>query len=436
MTDLNPVASSRGVPCKSHNFHYFYFLSRVKTYIASSAKMISKRTCSTCEKLVCPASFSRHLRSHSNKFKCDQCPSLIFNRRDNLIRHLKVHHPLNDDDYESSSIPQDHSAIVESAPFIIKEEILKENLGNFSISLPQFTTQADTSNFIHPFSCKIVGPRGSGKTSFAISYIEKIACLTFPKIFIVTTSHDQPLYDLLKDNKQVYFITLEELDSAVKSHKESLVVLDDVMQEARFNNTLQAVFTKGRHQRISIMSLEQDLFYSNPIERRNVDYYVLMRMRDTSSLIQFYKRFCIDVQQWRFIDIYEYSVEKPLGYLIVDFVSHKYKYRINSLNLYLDVESMKIECIDKAFSSVAKDKARTQLQQRFMFSLADLKSGRKHCETGTFNKIKVDEQEEPTNPKDGQTTAHRSICKICHEDYYNPEALQIHYGMDHKEDDD
>ena len=174
------------------------------------------------------------------------------------------------------------------------------------------------------------------------------------------------------------------------------------------------------------MSLEQDLFYSNPIERRNVDYYVLMRMRDTSSLIQFYKRFCSDMQQWRFVDVYEHAVEKPLGYLFVDFVSHRYKYRINSLNLYLNTETMKIECIDKSFNASAA-KARTLLQQRFMFTISDLKGGRKNFEAPTLSKIIA-----PETPK--KAIAKNNICEICHEDYYNPEALAMHYAFDHKDD--
>jgi hypothetical protein len=312
---------------------------------------------------------------------------------------------------------------------MIKEDQLKENLANFNIDLPQFANQVETSNLIHPFSCKIVGPRGSGKTTFTISYIQKIACLTFPKIFIVTPSHDQPLYDLLKDNKQVYFITLEELEATCKANTNCLMVLDDIMQEARYNHTLETIFTRGRHQKISVMSLEQDLFYSNPIERRNVDYYVLMRMRDTSSLIQFYKRFCSDMQQWRFVDVYEHAVEKPLGYLIVDFVSHRYKYRINSLNLYLNTETMKIECIDKSFNASAAEKACTLLQQRFMFTITDLKAGRKNFEAPTLSKINA-----PEKPKKA-IAKNDNICEICREDYYNPEALAKHYVFDHKDDD-
>jgi len=353
---------------------------------------------------------------------------------------MKHHEPQlsnDDDDDESStsSTPQDNIPAVGAEPFIINEEKLKENLANFIIDIPNFKNQPVTSNFLHPFSSKIIGPRGSGKTSFTISYIQKIACLTFSKIFIVTASHDQPLYDLLKSNDQIYFITLKELDAVVKSHKDILIVLDDVMQETRYNNTLESVFTRGRHQRISIMSLEQDLFYSNPIERRNADYYVLMRMRDTSSLIQFYKRFCSDVQQWRFIDIYEHAVEKPLGYFIVDFVSQKYKYRINSLNLYFDSESIKIECIDKSFNPTARNEANKQLQDRFKCSILALKSGKKHFENETLFRINVD-QEIPSQTispqeKSGQTKA-SYICDICHIDCYQPDCLAMHKALNHR----
>ena len=55
-------------------------------------------------------------------------------------------------------------------------------------------------------------------------------------------------------------------------------------------------------------------------------------MRDTSCLNELYKKFCHDIQQWRFIELYDYAVNKPLGYLIIDFVSHTFKYRLNSQN--------------------------------------------------------------------------------------------------------
>ena len=155
----------------------------------------------------------------------------------------------------------------ESEPFVIKYEQLRENAVNFTVEIPEFPKNEDATYFIHPFSCKIIGPRGSGKTSFTVSYIQKIASLMFSKIFILTASQEQPLYDLLKNSEQIIFITLDELDAVAKSQRDVLLVLDDMMQEVRYNHTLEAVFTRGRHKRISVMSLEQDLFYSSHIEQ-------------------------------------------------------------------------------------------------------------------------------------------------------------------------
>ena len=47
-------------------------------------------------------------------------------------------------------------------------------------------------------------------------------------------------------------------------------------------------------------------------------------------------------------------------------------------------------------------------------------------------------QVQPAHPKVDQAIAEipaeRNSCKIFREDYYNPEALEMHYGMDHKTD--
>jgi hypothetical protein len=89
---------------------------------------------------------------------------------------------------------------------------------------------------------------------------------------------------------------------------------------------------------------------------------------------------------------------------------------------------MKIECIDKSFNASAAKKAHTLLQQRFMFTISDLKAGKKNFEASTLSKINA-----PESPK--QVIAEKdNICEICHEDYYNPEALAMHYALEHKDD--
>jgi hypothetical protein len=106
------------------------------------------------------------------------------------------------------------------------------------------------------------------------------------------------------------------------------------MADLRYSRYIENLYTRGRHQNISLISLEQDLFYSNHIERRNVDYFVLLKIRDMTSLTEFWKRFCIDLRQYSFLSLYE-SVTDHFGYLIIDFISY-YKYRCNSFNIHYD----------------------------------------------------------------------------------------------------
>jgi hypothetical protein len=285
-----------------------------------------------------------------------------FSRRDSLIRHnMKLHGNQCKSDNDK---PTSHS---------ILQNIAVSNTPNFHVSDPGHPT-TNVADLVHPFSCKVVGPRGSGKTCFTGSYILQIACLKFKKIIIVTMSPDQELYVPLKEIDKIFFVIIEELEAAAASNKHSLIVLDDIMQEAHYNSTIQSLFTRGRHLLVSVMSLEQDMAYSNYVERRNVDYYILTRMRDTSCLNEFYKKYCQDIQHWRFIDLYEFAVMGRLGFLIIDFVSQIYKYRINSFNVYYDVVHNNLNNViydDNQAKNL--EPLNQQLQDKFLKSISSFK---------------------------------------------------------------
>jgi len=289
-----------------------------------------KKLCNSCGKSIATSQIARHQASHEVNFQCVYC-SMSFNRKDSYKRHLNLH----GNKYSETIVEPNLLPMVK---FTIDDKKVIDNLVNFQVVPPNIPLNNKTPDFIHPFTCKVMGPRGSGKTSFTVSYIEQIASLTFGKIFIVTGSPDQPLYIKLKENSQIFFIALDELDSVIKSNRDILIVLDDVMKETRFSHTLETLYTRGRHQHISIMSLEQDMFYSNHIERRNADYFILTRIRDTSCLEEFYKTYCRDIAQWLFIELYEIAIKPALGFIIIDFMSHQFKYRINSLNTYYSTE--------------------------------------------------------------------------------------------------
>src|SRR5271163_2625023 len=166
-----------------------------------------KKLCNSCGKSIATSQIARHQASHETSFQCKHCPT-SFNRKDSYKRHLNLHGNI------SSSV------CVEPIPdFIVDNKKVMENIVNFQVISPNIPLNDKTSDFIHPFTCKVMGPRGSGKTSFTVSYIQQIACLTFAKMYAVTTSPDQPLYIALQENSQVFFIDLDELDSVVKANR-------------------------------------------------------------------------------------------------------------------------------------------------------------------------------------------------------------------------
>ena len=343
-----------------------------------------KTSCDECGKLVVKVNISRHAKSHrpEKSYGCSHCLA-SFTRRDNLMRHRRTAHgdgdhvdnalfqgstdfsnveeeescsrdgfASTDDEPKSSATPASFAApspiIMAAADESTSKAALKEQLMEFTIDMPAGCYAPDSPDFKHPFTCKVVGPRGSGKTCFMISYIRKIACLTFQKIFIISASPDQALYQPLKGQDLIQFTDLANVAGTIKARRGAvLVILDDIMQEARYDDTLEMLYVRGRHLGISVMSLEQDPFYCNYVERRNSDYYVLMRMRDASCLANFYHRFCGDLPHKLFLALYNIAVSPPppLGYMIVDLAHPDFKYRMNSFNLYYDTHDRMIKGI-------------------------------------------------------------------------------------------
>src|SRR5438552_1281148 len=143
-----------------------------------------------CNQSVTNAHFAIHVALHNSIIQCEYCP-IMFNRKDSYKRHLKLHGDRKADK-ESDAL----------ATLVVDNEKVKDSIINFHVQPPNMSANSRTADFVHPFSCKIMGPRGSGKTSFTVSYIKQVACLTFAKIYIVTASPDQPLYTQLKESCQ------------------------------------------------------------------------------------------------------------------------------------------------------------------------------------------------------------------------------------------
>ena len=86
----------------------------------------------------------------------------------------------------------------------------------------------------------------------SLSYIQKVACFAFQKIFKVIASPNQLLHATLKGNDEVFFIDLDDLKSIVSAETDVLIVFDDMMKDARYNGTLEILFTKGETKELAL----------------------------------------------------------------------------------------------------------------------------------------------------------------------------------------
>lgn len=176
-------------------------------------------------------------------------------------------------------------------------------------------------NFAHPFTCKLLGCRGSGKTTFIINYLNTGVLNFYDDIFWISTSDQQELLTLLNDKNKVKFYepNLEHIENIYQNLSQdikTLLIFDDCMQESsiRNNKTVLSLYTKGRHLNVSIMSLEQHLHYSSNVERGNTDYFLIFKLNDMEGLERFRKKFCNEYNANDFCKIYNHcmNLNNPL----------------------------------------------------------------------------------------------------------------------------
>ena len=225
---------------------------------------------------------------------CSHC-GVEFNRLDNLQRHMKSKH----------QSPDTNKTIVQMSP---------------STSL----------TFQHPFSMMVTGPTQSGKTEWTRKLLLSLLIQPPPERILWCFGQWQPLYENLQ--KKIPYIEFvhgipDYLHSShfISPDKRNLIILDDLMTEAKCDQRIADLFTKGSHHRnISIVYLTQNVFpqgkacrdialntqylvlFNNPIDRLQVTT-LAKRIYPTSSAI-FMKRF-------------EEATSRPYGYLVVDLKS-------------------------------------------------------------------------------------------------------------------
>ena len=181
--------------------------------------------------------------------------------------------------------------------------------------------------FKHPFSMVVSGPSGSGKSVWTKKLLLSSLIQPSPERIIWCYGQWQPLYDNIRKR-----IPRIEFVNGIPDHhndqhyidvsKRNVLVFDDLMTEAKCDQRIADLFTKGSHHRnISVVYLTQNLFpqgkacrdiilntqymvlFNNPIDRQQVA--TLARRIYPSTSAFFMKRF-------------ERATSYPYGHLVID----------------------------------------------------------------------------------------------------------------------
>ena len=174
----------------------------------------------------------------------------------------------------------------------------------------------------------VTGLSGSGKTEWTRKLLLTSLIHPPPERILWCFGQWQPLYkDLQKRIPWIEFVNGIYLNSPQFTNpgKRNLIIFDDLMTEAKCDQRIADLFTKGSHHRnISIVYLTQNVFpqgkacrdialntqylvlFNNPIDRQQVA--ALARRIYPSTSAMFMKRF-------------EEATTRPNGYLVIDLKS-------------------------------------------------------------------------------------------------------------------
>ena len=174
---------------------------------------------------------------------CSTCGK-TFSRPDVLLRHVRVvHREGNDPGRDASDAGRDTSGV---------DRDLNVSSGPLE--------------FEHPFSMVVSGPSGCGKTVWMRKLLLSRAIRPTPQRILWCYGQWQPLYDeLRRELPEIEFINGIPADLGqpdfIDTSEWNLIVFDDLMTDAKCDQRVADLFTKGRHHgNLSVAYLTQNLF--------------------------------------------------------------------------------------------------------------------------------------------------------------------------------
>ena len=136
----------------------------------------------------------------------------------------------------------------------------------------------------HPATWVIAGPTGSGKTEITFQLLENWkTCINIENVDVLKViwyyGIGQSRYSKSIKNVEIIYIKDKPSENDIDLYQPNLIVLDDLMDELKNDETLAKIFTRVSHHRnVSVIFIIQNLFQKGSQMRTisvNAQYIIL-----------------------------------------------------------------------------------------------------------------------------------------------------------------
>lgn len=195
--------------------------------------------------------------------------------------------------------------------------------------------------FITPFSCIISGSSGSGKSSLVINILNNAHDLIdtdFTRIYWCYSEENSiiPVQQKLNDDQRRKTTFIQGIPDDFENPYNSLVILDDLMNESATAKAISELFTRGSHHRnMSVILITQNVFNREKHFRTislNSKYIIHFKSpRDTQQFAHLARQ----IGNPGLIEVYKDICKKSHGYIFLDLsqeVNHNLRYRSDVLD--------------------------------------------------------------------------------------------------------
>jgi hypothetical protein len=173
-----------------------------------------------------------------------------------------------------------------------------------------------------PLRALVCAPSGAGKTKLLRNFVDGIGA--WDKIIIWAKDLDEPLYkDLIEKCQAVekkfktrimLAITdgkdMPDLDKDINRKENTLLICDDLITEdPKSLKLLDPWWVRGRKMGVSMFVLTQGYFDVPKKIRKNSQYLILKKMKNTMDLNRILREFALDVKPAELQEMYKYAMQ-------------------------------------------------------------------------------------------------------------------------------